>query len=222
MNDDRRTPLEELERELHKIPGVTGARIVGRDSPREIHIVATSGRHPKQIVRDVQSLARAGFGIAVDRRIVSVVQLTEESGVSVTRRPRTEPVDLRPRPVLEDVVTGSEGRNGWAKVLLRWPDGSASEGRAAIGTSRELRARGAMEAAVYALEPALASRAASLEVEHVIVQSIGPEESVAVRATYYGEGEGVALMGSALVREEVAEAGVRALLHAVNRKLVGS
>ncbi|MGH2734453.1 MAG: hypothetical protein ACRDKZ_02645 [Actinomycetota bacterium] len=214
--------LEELERDLNKIPGVTGARIVGNGAPKEIHIVAAPGRHPKQIVRDVQSLARAGFGIAVDRRIVSVVQLTQASSVPAAVGRSIESADLRPRPVLEEVRTGTEGRGDWARVQLRWPDGSASEGRAAIGTSRELRARGAMEAAVDALEPALTSRAASVEVEHVIVQSIGPEESVAVRATYYYDGEGVPLMGTALVHEEVAEAGVRALLHAVNRKLVGS
>src|SRR5207248_11226560 len=72
-----RPRLDGLEVELHKIPGVTGVRVIGDQAPSEIHIVATPGRPAKQVVRDVQSLAAAGFGMSIDHRIVSVVQLDE-------------------------------------------------------------------------------------------------------------------------------------------------
>ena len=71
------TDLARLEQELLRVPGVRSARVVGGDAPSEIHIVTTSKRSPKQVVRDVQSLAAAGFGIPIDHRIVSVVQLDE-------------------------------------------------------------------------------------------------------------------------------------------------
>ena len=69
--------LAKLEQDLLRVPGVRSARVVGTDVPSEIHIVTTSKRSPKQVVRDVQSLAAAGFGMPIDHRIVSVVQLDD-------------------------------------------------------------------------------------------------------------------------------------------------
>ena len=72
------TQWSRLEADLVKVPGVRSARVIGANgAPTEIHIVSTSSRAPKQVVRDVQSLATAGFGIQIDHRIVSIVQLDE-------------------------------------------------------------------------------------------------------------------------------------------------
>ena len=69
--------LNELERELCRIPEVTAARVVADPTGRieEVHILALPQKHAKQVVRDVQSVAQASFGLDLDRRIVSVVQL---------------------------------------------------------------------------------------------------------------------------------------------------
>src|SRR5687767_8200504 len=77
----------ELEDGLKKIPGISGVKIVGSDEPTEIHVIASSGRSPKQLVRDVQSLAAAGFGFAIDHRIVSIVQIEEETAPTNGHRP---------------------------------------------------------------------------------------------------------------------------------------
>jgi hypothetical protein len=65
-----------LERELCRLSDVTAARIVldptGR--PVEVHVLASPNKGAKQIVRDIQSVAVAAFGIELDRRIISVVQ----------------------------------------------------------------------------------------------------------------------------------------------------
>lgn len=65
-----------LERELCRLSEVSAARIVldptGR--PVEVHVLASPNKGAKQIVRDVQSVAVAAFGIELDRRIISVVQ----------------------------------------------------------------------------------------------------------------------------------------------------
>ena len=69
--------LTEVEREICRLPDVSIARIVGEPDGRvtEVHIVAVPGKHPKQIVRDVQSITLASFGLELDRRLISVVQL---------------------------------------------------------------------------------------------------------------------------------------------------
>lgn len=119
----REEKLVQLEEDLQRVPGVRNARVVGVESPSEIHIVATPERSPKQVVRDVQSLASAGFGLTIDHRIVSVVQLADDAEAD---DPQPQGPDTPPdeqRPVLESVVLASKGTTGWVKVTLRWPDG---------------------------------------------------------------------------------------------------
>lgn len=206
--------LERLEQDLRKVQGVKSARVVGEEEPSEIHIVSSLSRTPKQVVRDVQSLAAARFGMPIDHRIVSVVQLDEEAA--------TQPTPTRPRdgrPVLDRVVLASRGDSGWVQVTLRWPDGAVTEGSGRAGPTREARARGATIALLEAVQPVLERRGSRLDVEHVLIHRVGSTDSVLVRAVFSDLGHPTPVVGSALVYDDVATAAVQALLQAVNRKL---
>src|SRR5437764_15375091 len=74
--------LREVEKELCRVPEVSAARIVEDEigRPVEVHILSSRDKHAKQIVRDVQSVAMATFGLELDRRLVSVVQLEGGTG----------------------------------------------------------------------------------------------------------------------------------------------
>ena len=71
-----------MEQELCRIPEVRAARIVADDSGHlvEVHILATTGKAAKQLVRDVQSVAITSSGVDIDHRIVSIVQLDDIDG----------------------------------------------------------------------------------------------------------------------------------------------
>lgn len=73
--------LPELEDSLRAIPGVRAASVVtGPDArPTEVHVLANPGKPAKQVVRDVQSVAMAQFGLDIDHRIVSVVQIPQDA-----------------------------------------------------------------------------------------------------------------------------------------------
>ncbi len=219
--------LARLQDELHRIPGVHSARVVGNDVPSEIHIVASAVRPPKQLVRDIQSLSAAGFSMPIDHRIVSIVQLRDAPQPSEPQAGPEAEAESAPqnrarqprRPVLERIVQANKGDQGWVKVTLRWSDGSTSEGSGAVGSTREARARGAAEALIGALAPVLGALGARLDVEHVVIHRLGTSDSVAVRAALHQRGAISPLIGSALVHDDAASAAVRALLHAINRKL---
>jgi hypothetical protein len=218
--------LIRLEEDLRRVPGVRNARIVGEDAPTEIHIVAGHDRPPKQLVRDVQSLAQAGFGLRIDHRIVSVVQLEDDEpaadatiDLANDEEPPPPPSERARRPLLERVVFATKGSAGWVKVALRWPDGEVTEGAGAAAGSREARARGAALATLNALEPVLTTKNSTLEVDQVVVHRIGQTDAVLVRAVLYDGAAPVPLVGSAVVHDDVATAAVRAMLHAINRKL---
>ena len=205
--------LERLERDLRKVQGVESARVVGDEDPSEIHIVSSLTRTPKQVVRDVQSLAAARFDMPIDHRIVSVVQLDEEAAPAAIEAPENG------RPILDRVVVASKGDTGWVRVVLRWPDGSVTEGAGAAGPSREARTRGATVALLQALEPALEPRGSAIDVQHAVIQRVGAEDLVVVRATFREGAQTTPVVAAAVVQDDVASAAVRALLQAVNRKL---
>ncbi|NLG86476.1 MAG: hypothetical protein GX489_04585 [Firmicutes bacterium] len=74
--------VEEYEGVLRQIRDVISARVVRDESDtiQEIHVLASSARNPKQIVRDVESTLLACFNLPIDHKKVSVAQLDWESG----------------------------------------------------------------------------------------------------------------------------------------------
>ena len=62
---------------LCKLPGVYASAVLedADGAVREIHIVASNARNPKQINRDVQSALLAAFDLSVDHRIISIAQI---------------------------------------------------------------------------------------------------------------------------------------------------
>ena len=82
-----------LEHALKRIPGVEAARVVMNGSaPSEVHVITQPTKPPKQVVRDVQSVALASLGVQLDRRIVSVVQVDQAD------------LGSGDRPVIEDIA----------------------------------------------------------------------------------------------------------------------
>lgn len=213
MRDEK---LVKLESELQKVLGVRDARVVGVDHPSEIHIVSSGVRPPKQVVRDVQSLASAGYGMPIDHRIVSVVQLEEDQ----------EPTDvpealtiLDRRPELDSVVFASKGENGWVRVRLKWPGGEVTEGLGRFAAERETRAQGAAQALVQALDAKVAEHSAKVTVEEVVLHRTRQNEVVVVQCTVSANGDSRPVVGTSFIRDDVATAAVQAALQGLNRRL---
>src|SRR5438270_12815796 len=67
------TELADMEKELCRLPAVNAARFVTDEvgRPKELHILASAEKSPKQIAGDVQSVAMATFGMELYDRIMS-------------------------------------------------------------------------------------------------------------------------------------------------------
>ncbi len=133
--------LLRLEQDLRKIPGVRSARVVGDNRPEEIHIVSTGERSPKQMVRDVQSLASAGFGLAIDHRIVSIVELEEAREIRLD-----EPAPARVPPPPAPQRTASSASSGTSQESSETP----APAPVPASTNGRGRARPALEHVVLA------------------------------------------------------------------------
>ena len=208
--------LLEIETELCRIPTVTAVRVVTDEigRPIELHVLAQPGRSAKQIVRDVQSVALTTFGLEVDRRIVSVVQLSP-NGSGAHDHTTTGTPTIRPRIVTTQVTTSD--RRAVVQVTLADGDDDATGFAEGSGTptSRLRLFAGATLDALRQLEPS----ADCLDLDSVTTVQVGTHDLVVVVVAQSDPPLEHLLSGSTLVRGSVEDAVVRAILDATNRRL---
>lgn len=207
---------EQFESELRRIPEVTAARVVVDDNSRpvEIHILAKPDKHPKQLVRDVQSVAQAAFGLDLDRRMVSVVQLERGGGMQADSDDKASP-----RIVVERVTASRQSLDCTVEVVLRRGDEHVTgKGDCSIATTAILRTvASATLRALIDLEPA----AERLDVETAAVVRLGERSVAVVSIIYLLPPHEEVVTGSAVVREMGDhDAVARAVLDATNRRIV--
>ena len=216
--------VDELEQELVRIPEVTAARVVADPDGRvaEVHILSLPSKHAKQVVRDVQSVAMATFGVELDRRVVSVVQLDAVASSSITG-PELDEVELsgelgKQRINVDGVTADRNGLQCTARVVLTRGDQKAtgtSEGLVATSSVLRLVAQATL-AALRHLEPA----AVRADVETATIIRLGDRAvavtTVVVVVAPYEE----VISGSAVVRPAGEfDAVARSVLDATNRRL---
>jgi hypothetical protein len=204
--------LEEIEESLCKIGEIKAARVVASSfgSIEEIHVLALPTKPPKQLVRDIESLIMARFGIEIDHKKISIAQLGED--VVEKGSP-----SLHPRARIDGIQTQVHGVSATVTVHLDF-EGRAIDGSASGPASQTGRLRLVAQATIDAVEKYL-DHELSFALEDVAVCKLGGEQvavSCMVLVTTLGE---QAFAGSALVRQNENDSIVRATLDAVNRRL---
>ena len=157
LGDTDELDLADVEREICRLPDVSIARLVAEPTGRvsEVHVVAHPGKHPKQIARDVQSIALASFGLELDRRIISVVQLGGDAF-----DPDSMPAGLRPSVVA--ITAESSGLRSLVRVTLARGD-EESVGFAEGSVATTARHRPAESQRSHHPEPPHGQRSSSQE-----------------------------------------------------------
>ena len=202
----------ELEESISRLDSVDAARVIA-DSRRiaEVHIIAGGEKPAKQVVRDVQSLAMARYGTQIDRRVISVVQITADKlpGADDTTVARAAIVDLAEEPA---------GTRTTLKVRLRL--GNEEHTGSAVGpavASARLRLIG--EATIDAVEQTYDDMP-PIALDAVSVMPVGAQRVVAAVIVSAGLGGREDLsVGSTLSDGDDGVAAVRAVLDALNRRL---
>ena len=88
--------LSSCEQAIKQLTSVAAARIKANAEGEieEIHVLAGPGRNPKQVVRDIEAVLEAQFGLQVDHKKISVAQIGEEED-----EPAAAPEAVRPKLV---------------------------------------------------------------------------------------------------------------------------
>jgi hypothetical protein len=198
-----------LEASLKQVQGVYACRVV-LDSPNEIseiHVVGSASRKPKQIVRDIESLLFARFGLRVNYRKISLAQIQEEKAFSL--------LGSRPRLLLADWQSSDNAD----AVLVRLADnGNVFEGTAQAAKSTKEKGWLACTATLDALNKLLGA-AGEFHLEALQLMPIAAREVLVVLVTFgFAAGE-EHLIGTSFYRGDIMESAVRATLDSVNRRL---
>ena len=195
-----------LQEKIGRIDGVEAARVVaGNGHIDEIHILARRHKPPKQVVRDVQSLAQALFGLTIDRRVVSVVQLADSV------------LNSGSRPALVDVSETIDSNRTEVTVTLKWKERllvGQSTGAAAASTRWRLVAEATLEAVRQSLH-----RGIGLGISSMDLTSLGSRALAIAQVVVVTESAERPLIGAAYVEGEESKAVVRSVLDALNRLL---
>lgn len=204
----QRTPTpSEVQAAIGRVRGVMATRVVGENGDiSEVHILAQAGRPAKQIVRDVESLVAAQFGMKLDHRKVSVAQI---------EGPKEEaPL---PRPEIRGVRIEAEG--GRVRVHVTLAHGNQSYEGSAEGAGASVnRYRLAAAAALGALENYL-NKSCRLVLDDLVPFHLGGWDGYlagVVLISTFGEEH---LVGCSLVKKDKMDAAIKAACNAVNRRI---
>lgn len=201
-----------LQRALEQIKGVLSARaVLGDDGQvQEVHILARRNRNAKQIVRDVESVCTAQFGLPVDHRHISVAQIDDEDSGD-------GPAVVRIYP--QAVQVNNTGSGVEVKVELLSDEGGVYVGVASGAQSAANRLRLVAMATLFAVEEYLGD-ICSFVLDDVVSFDISRFTGVLAGITLVTTQGEEGLVGSALVKRDLSEAVVKAVLNAINRRLL--
>jgi hypothetical protein len=189
---------------------------------RELHILSTSRRPAKGIVRDVQTLLLTRFNRSIDHRVISVAYAEARGAVAREAAPASEPrrppaTDTRIR--FEGVNVYVSGPRAHAQVELSWR-GLTRMGSASGWSTREAAHRLIASAALAAVQEFLEDDIA-LSVEEAQVMRLGREDVVIVSLALLVHRQQKTLAGCCSVGGDAQQAAVLATLAALNRVVGG-
>ncbi len=199
---------DELERELERLPEVRAARVVAGPAGRilEIHLVSDGSKPPKQLTRDVETVA-ATQGLDIDRRTISIAQIPEDATAAPAQHARLG---------LSAITVTVEGNIATCRVRVARGDeeaiGETSGPAVSSGRSR-LVARATMDAV-----SSLVGSRLPADCEDAMIVQIGEHRiAVAVLVFIGSNGNEDVASGMHPLRGDTDEALARAVLDAINR-----
>lgn len=202
--------LSDYEDIIRQIKDVISARIVADENGaiEEIHVLASAGRSPKQVVRDIESVFMAQFGISVDHKKISVAQMQDDDRISRA---------METRPRLSGVTVLSTGRTSESRVQLEIA-GCRYEGTASGPNTANNKLRLISQATIFALENYLKGTC-NLVLEDIATLTLAKRQAVAASVSLVTNIGEERLIGAAFLNHDEREAAVKATLAAINRRM---
>ena len=199
----------DFELTLSQIKGLFASRVV-LDQQRtvsEIHVVASSSRKPKQVVRDIETLLYVKHGVKVDYRKISLVFLDDSQHLCVSVA----------RPEIREVIEENLGSQRRIRVKIQGGGKVVTgEAREAVGNPTPFHT--AANATIEGIEK-LMGHYMDVRLENVGTMRLESREVLLVVLSCLVEGREETFVGASFVWSRVHESAARATLDALNRRI---
>jgi hypothetical protein len=203
---------------LTSLEGVLSARVVTTPlgEVSEVHVLASSGLSPKQIVRNIESALLAQLGLKIDHRKISIAQTAEVRPIEALEQGAVRERALHRAVLFENlaVAPGRRPHRILISVTLSHRGQVESAEEESSDTPRS-RVEAAAKAAVTVLDRLLTDHSVALEGAKIVDAFEREFAFVAVQGL--GGRETRLLTGTAPIKESAERAAVFAVLDATNR-----
>ena len=194
------------------------------DEIREIHVLTSSARPAKQIVRDVQTLLLTRFNRSIDHRVVSVAYSRPATGPTALVPGETAPEpgpeeQTQPRIRFGSVNLYVASGRAQAQVELGWK-GATQLGTATGSATRE-GAHGLIASATLAAVQEFLEDGIALSMQDIDLLRLGKQDVVVVSISLLAHRSEKTLVGCCTVEQDTQQAVVLATLAALNRVVGG-
>lgn len=210
--------IRRAENLLTSLEGILSARVVTTPlgEVSEIHILASNGLTPKQVVRNVESALLAQLGLRVDHRKISIAQTAEERPLKALEDGAVRERAMQRAVLFDDlmIATGPRSRRVSATVTLA-SGGQLESATHEVPDTPRNRIEAAARAAVAVLEQLYEGHTLALDGVHPV--EAFSRSFVMVGVQTIGGRESKLLVGIAEVRQSAEHAAVYAVLDATNR-----
>jgi hypothetical protein len=208
---------------IRSLRDVEGASVqIEDDDIREIHVLTSSARPAKQIVRDVQTLLLTRFNRPIDHRVVSVAYARPGPALAPhsPREPAAEP-DEQPahRIRFGSVNLYVAAGRAQAQVELGWK-GLTRLGTATGSATRE-GAHGLIATATLGAVQEFLEDGLALSLQDIDLLRLGKQDVVVVSLSLLAHRSEKTLVGCCTVEQDTQQAVVLATLSALNRVVGG-
>ena len=197
-----------IEEAIGSLEGVINVKVVGEEEIKEIHVLSKPSKPPKLLARDIETLLQARFNLAIDHKKISIVafDLEEEKKAS----------GLRP------VLWGLSWKKNLQIFQVEVEIKLADKLYRGVATGSASSSRTCYSLVVQATLECLNQRIGNLVFapRGVLVQRFGELEVVLAFVDCNIPRKEETLVGATLVKEDIYQAVARAVLDAVNRKLI--
>jgi hypothetical protein len=192
---------KKLENIISQIAGVSAVKVVqDGEEIREIHVVADSEKNPKQIVRDVETAILASTGLRIDRKIISIAQMTGE-------------VKFQSKYSIDSLKTEDIGKNVKVTAIVEHND-EKYEGSAEGPKTSLQKLKTAASAVVSALDDLNDS---IYSVDDIRIITLAGKEFLICHITKLADGKESSIIGSAELDRDPLLAAANAALDAITR-----
>ena len=233
MTTTSATIAAQAEATIRRLREVEGVSVIadGQDI-REIHVLTSSPRPPKNLVRDIQTVLKAGLGLTIDHRVVSIARAQAAGEPVAAAEPAAAPAAPQPLAIDDDVPSTTadrirfesvnlfvSGPRTQAQVELRWR-GMPRMGNSSGWGSRDDAHRLVAQATAGAVQEFLFEPVA-LNVLGAEIVAVGRVRVALVSMALLAHRQEKVLTGSCAIEHDTEQAVVLATLDALNRVVGG-